>query len=116
MIAQRQRKILEPLEANAVNNRMRARIKHMTLSELVKDPKEANHNGYLNLQLIRIFANGRNKNQSKVQYSKAKDTSKTMNSSECKRLCLSRVIRNDTPTSELLYCLEDNINHTKLLN
>ena len=84
------------------------------MSELAKDPKEANHNEYLNLQLIRIVINGNNK--SKVQYYKAKDTSKKMNVSEYKRLYLLRVIRNDTPTSELVYCLEDNINHTKLWN
>ena len=57
-------------------------MKHVTLTELAKDPKEADHNGCLNLQLIWIVANGHNKNQSKVQYYKEKSASKTMNESE----------------------------------
>ena len=63
-----------------------------------------------------MIENGRSGQQNKVRFYKAKDNSKKMRTVGYKRLFLLRVIRPDTGTTNLVYIVEDEINHCNMWN
>ena len=73
--ATRQRNILEPIDRQLINAKKFTRFTEINLKALSEDGAVANRKGFLDLQLLRVIANGRSKNQNQLKYYKAKDTS-----------------------------------------
>ena len=63
-----------------------------------------------------MIANGRSGQQNKVRFYKAKDNSKKMITVGYKKFFLLRVIRPDTGTTNLVYIVENEINHCNMWN
>ena len=112
----RRRYIIEPLDTSTLNHKKYTKFTSLTLADLATDATDFKKRGYLDLQIIRMIANGRSGQQNKVRFYKAKDNSKKMSSVGYKRLFLLRVIRPDTGTTNLVYVIEDEINHCNMWN
>jgi hypothetical protein len=112
----RPRLIIEPLETSNINHQKYLRFSQCTLTDLAMEASLATRKGYLDLQIIRMIANGRSGQQNQVRFYKAKDNSKKVSTVGYKRLFLLRIIRTDEPTPHMVYILEDDINHANIWN
>ena len=112
----RPRLIIEPLESSTINHKKYLRFSQCTLTDLAMEASLATRKGYLDLQIIRMIANGRSGQQNQVRFYKAKDNSKKVSTVGYKRLFLLRIIRTDEPTPHMVYILEDDINHANIWN
>jgi hypothetical protein len=112
----RPRLIIEPLESSTINHQKYLRFSQCTLTDLAMEASLATRKGYLDLQIIRMIANGRSGQQNQVRFYKAKDNSKKVSTVGYKRLFLLRIIRTDEPTPHMVYILEDDINHANMWN
>ena len=112
----RPRNIIEPLDSSNLNVRKFTRFKELKLKDLAVDVKVVNRKGYMDLQLLRVIANGRSKSQNQVKFYKAKDASKKISSAAYKRLFMLRVINTNDPSNNLVYIVEDDLLHTNLWN
>ena len=108
---------MEPLSRSDINSKKFLRCnKEINLADLHEDVCDREtRKGYIDLQIIRMIANGKNNQYQQVRYYKSKDTKK-VSTVGYKRLFLLRVIRTDVAVSNLVYILEDNINHINLWN
>ena len=79
----RPRIILEPIDSTNLNRKKFRRFTEITLKDLGSDGARANNRGFLDLQLLRVIANGRSKTQNQVKYYKAKDSSKKIQINVC---------------------------------
>ena len=115
LITKRSRFILEPLSRSDINSKFLLRCyKEVSIADLHEDNcTRETRKGYINLQILRMIANGKNHQNNQVRYYKSKDLKKS-STVGYKRLFLLRVIRTDIPVSNLVYILEDNINHVNL--
>ena len=115
--SKRSRTILEPLSRSDINSKKFLRcVKEINLADLHEDVCDREtRKGYIDLQIIRMIANGKNNQNQQVRFYKSKDTKK-VSTVGYKRLFLLRVIRSDVAVSNLVYILEDNINHVNLWN
>ena len=112
----RPRNILEPIDRLSINAKKFTRFTQIELKDLEEDGAVANRKGFLDLQLLRIIANSRSKNQNQLKYYKAKDTSKKVSSFAYKRLFMLRIVNLSSPTDQLVYVVEDALKHQKLWN
>ena len=114
----RPRIILEPIDSTNLNRKKFRRFTEITLKDLGSDGARANNRGFLDLQLLRVIANGRSKTQNQVKYYKAKDSSKKIQTVAYKRLFMFRLIslNANNVTNNLVYVLEDDIHHANMWN
>ena len=110
--------IIEPINTSDINQKKFTRFKEITLQQLNVENTTEYYKGYLDLQLLRVIANGNSRNQSMVKYYKAKDANKKMNAVAYKRLFLLRVINSDINDvcNDLVYILKDDLHHANLWN
>ena len=71
--------------------------------------------GYIDLQILRMIANGKNNNNNQLKYYKNKDHKKSKTTGY-RRLFFLRVVRSDEPVPYLVYLVEDSLRHLNLWN
>ena len=105
----RRKLIMEPIDPNLLNQQKFTRFTEIKLTDLADNTQKNKRKGYLDLQLLRVIANGSSKQQNQVRYYKSADKSKKIKSVAYKRLFMFRIISNviaDT-TNNMVYIIED---------
>ena len=92
------------------------RFNQCTLADIFIEASLATWKGYLDVQIIRMIANGGSGQQNQVRFYKGKYNSKKVSTVGYKRLFLLRIIRTDESTPHMVYILEDDINNSNLCN
>ena len=108
---------MEPLARSDFNFKKIIRCtKEISVADLHEDRCACKtRKGYINLQILRMIANGTSSQNQQVQFYKSKDA-KQVSTVGYKRLFLLRVVHIDVAISNLVYILEDSINHVNLWN
>ena len=107
----RPRLIIETLESSTINHQKYLSLNKLTLTDISIESSLKTQKGYLDLQMIRMIANGCSGQQNQVRFYKGRDNSKKVSTVGYKLLFLLRIIRTNESTPHMVYILEDDINH-----